>query len=181
MAFPGCFASVPKDPITHLSRFKLEEMCTLLWSGVILAQGSPPDFAKLWTLLSIAARHYLYSFESNNAVRQEAQQALQKYAEELEKRVVKGVLPHKLLKPNLHVATCRLYQQERARGPPADDAEWFMERLAFFVSQVFRRCHYSLFRLSHVRAIHPRSFHVGTCKNPQSIQVDLESIRKSHG
>jgi hypothetical protein len=37
-------------------------------------------------------------------------------------------VPSSLLRPNLHVGTCRLRHQEAERGPAANESEWYMER-----------------------------------------------------
>lgn len=108
--------------------YVMEELANLIWLGGLLAEAGPPGFRRLWGFLQPALQHYLYGWNATVEDIHAAAANMRNYAQELERGVIAGKIPSNLLSPNLHVAVCRLPDQELAYGPAACFAEWWMER-----------------------------------------------------
>jgi hypothetical protein len=106
----------------------MEELASFIWYGGAIAELGPAGFKWLWKSLQYPLWHYFYSHQATEQDMREAASTLRRHAEVIEEYILKGIAPANLSSPNLHVLTCRLLAQELARGPAANESEYYMER-----------------------------------------------------
>lgn len=107
----------------------------LTWSVYVVRDGEGilhPDVMEMWQLLRKAGLHYLVkgvegTFTEIN--RKAGAEALLAYARLLDGYVKVHRAPTNMMTYNLHILICQLYKQESARGHPAGDFEFWVERL----------------------------------------------------
>ena len=106
----------------------------LTWSTYIFQDGvgiMDPRVFRMWILLREVIKHYCvvgHEDDWTDKNRADAYGALLLFAKLAQQHVESDGFPVSIMMSNLHLLSCRLYDQESARGAVGFDVELFMER-----------------------------------------------------
>jgi hypothetical protein len=74
-----------RDVVKFCKRYNMDESMVLIWIGCLFAKLGPPGFAKLWSSLAPALKHYFYGFNATLEDIDAAAANMAEYAETLER------------------------------------------------------------------------------------------------
>lgn len=122
-----------KDVIKYKGSYRMEDWLhfTTTFSNFLFFDGTLPDpLEKMWSLLQIIVHHYCHGLPFSQGDAEVAGNALLEYA-----KLVEEHFEAKMCTYNLHIAVCRLPEQERQRGSAAMSMEFVVER----AMQIFKQ------------------------------------------
>ena len=122
-----------KDVIKYKGSYRMEDWLhfATTFSNFLFFEGTLPDpLEKMWSLLQIIVHHYCHGLPFSQVDAEVAANALLEYA-----NLVEEHFEAKMCTYNLHIAVCRLPEQERQRGSAAMSMEFVVER----AMQIFKQ------------------------------------------